>query len=339
MTQQEKKDAIIRALYKNHQLDLGVASSMGINDVIKEGGHSLPDKEVDLLGTLLYNEGLIQGDNYQHGYFARLTVSGIKEAEWLMLEDARFNLYLEVNNGSFNLFDLDRSQANKVATAYKQGLSSVTLNHKTYYFREIHQIAFFTNEHRNSSSKIEAYLQQEYGQDFGDITLNADGLAGFGKDVTSNFLADEPYGYEKKLDTSVHPSTEYIHTSRIDELKAVNSSSYDVAKLIRICEELNNNHRMGNFISIILLSRAIINHVPPLFGNFTTFDQVIGQYGNKSFKNIMKTLNESLRSTADNYNHQLIRHKEPLPTLQQVDYRANLDILLSEILVILHTNS
>lgn len=338
MTQQEKKDAIIKALYKNHKLDLGVTSSMGINGVVKEDGYSLPDHEVELLGTLLHNEGLIQGINYQHGYFARLTVLGIKEAEWLMLEDARFNLYLEVNNGSFNLFDLDRSQASKVATAYKKGLSSVTLNHKTYYFKDIHQIAFFTNVQRTSSSKIEAYLQREYGQDFGDITLDAIGLVDFGKDVTLHFLADEAYGYEKKLEPSAHLLTEYIHTSRINELKSIKNLNYDITKLVRICEELNNNYRMGNFISIILLSRAIINHVPPLFGNFATFDQVIGQYGNKSFKNNMKALNESLRSTADNYNHQLIRHKEPLPTLQQVDYRANLDTLLSEILVVLHTN-
>lgn len=247
---------------------------------------------------------------------------------------------MEVNSGNFNLFDLDRTQANKVATAYKQGLNLVTLNHKTYYFKDIHQIAFFTNVHRTSSSKMEAYLRREYGEDFGDITLDAVGLADHGRDVTSKFLADEPYGYEKKLDTSVHPSTEYIHTSRINELKAVTNVSYDLNKLIRICEELNNNYRTGNFISIILLSRAIINHVPPLFGtNFTTFDQVIGQYGSKSFKNIMKALNESLRSNADKYNHELIRHKEPLTTLQQVDYRANLDTLLSEIVVVLHANS
>lgn len=339
MTQQEKKDVIIKALYKHHQLEISPNSSMGINDVVKEDGNSLDIEEVQSLGLLLHNEGLIIGSKYEGGYYARLTVAGIKEAEWLMLEMSRFNVYIEVNSGSFNLFDLDRTQASKVATAYKKGFDSVTLNHKTYYFSDIYQIAFFTNVHRTSSSKIKNYLQQEYGQDFGDVILDAEGLANFGKDVTSSFLVDEGYGYEKELQTAGHHTTDYINSSRIDELKALKNLKFDLTKLIRVCEELNNNYRQGNLISIIVLSRTIINQVPPLFGNFNTFDQVIGGYGTISFKRNMKALNESLRSTADSYNHQLIRHKEPLPTIQQVDYKANLDTLLSEILVVLHKKS
>lgn len=51
MTHQEKKDSIIKALYKNLRLDFGTASSMGINNIIKVEGNSLPDQEIKILGT------------------------------------------------------------------------------------------------------------------------------------------------------------------------------------------------------------------------------------------------------------------------------------------------
>lgn len=49
----------------------------------------------------------------------------------------------------------------------------------------------------------------------------------------------------------------------------------------------------------------------------------------------MDHLNISLRSIADSYTHDLIRKKETLPTRQQVDFRAKVDLLLGEIARIL----
>jgi hypothetical protein len=45
----------------------------------------------------------------------------------------------------------------------------------------------------------------------------------------------------------------------------------------------------------------------------------------------MKHLNGSLRSIADAYLHIQIRESETLPKDQQIDFRADLDVLLSEI--------
>jgi hypothetical protein len=101
--------------------------------------------------------------------------------------------------------------------------------------------------------------------------------------------------------------------------------------LIRLCQELNSNWINNNFFTVGLLLRTIINHVPPLFG-FQTFDQVVANYGGgTSFKKNMDTLNQSLRSIADHYTHLTIRKKEPLPNEIQVDFKQNLDFLLSEI--------
>jgi hypothetical protein len=105
--------------------------------------------------------------------------------------------------------------------------------------------------------------------------------------------------------------------------------------LIQICDELNSNWINRNYFTVGLLVRTILNHVPPVFGQFTTFDQVQSQYGGVSFKKSIKALNESLRGIADGYNHQLIRRKEALPSPQQIDFKPNIDVLLSEIVSIL----
>lgn len=44
----------------------------------------------------------------------------------------------------------------------------------------------------------------------------------------------------------------------------------------------------------------------------------------------MQRLNDSLRNLADSYLHVQIRKVESLPTMNQVDFRAELDALLSE---------
>lgn len=339
MTEQEKKDIIIKALYKFHQLELGTSVSTSILNIIQQGeGNESDLAQVLLLGSVLHSEGLIEGSNVGSDYHAKLTLKGIKHAKWLQLESSKFNLYLQVNSGSFNLLDLDRIQAEKVATAYKNGLNSVTIRHTTYYFNNISQISIFTNKFERTSSEIEALAEERYGIDYGRAILSPEDLDDLGDNVTSYFLDDEGYGYQKIIETPSKTTIEYIDSSRIDELKAIKHTKFDLTKLIRICQELNANYQLGNFISVILLTRMIINHVPPLFGNYTTFDQFIGGYGNQSFKKNMKTLNESLRSIADLYNHQLIRNKESLPTIQQVDFKANLDILLTEILFVLHKN-
>jgi hypothetical protein len=79
-----------------------------------------------------------------------------------------------------------------------------------------------------------------------------------------------------------------------------------------------------------MLARALLDHVPPIFG-MRSFTEVANNYGGKSFKGTMEHLEEGLRNVADGHLHQQIRNSESLPTAQQVNFSAALDILLSEI--------
>jgi hypothetical protein len=80
-----------------------------------------------------------------------------------------------------------------------------------------------------------------------------------------------------------------------------------------------------------MLPRAILDHVPPIFGA-QTFAEVSSCYaGSKSFKASMQTLENSLRNIADQHLHCQIRPSEVLPNAKQVNFGNDLDVLLSEI--------
>ncbi len=88
-------------------------------------------------------------------------------------------------------------------------------------------------------------------------------------------------------------------------------------------------------MSIAMIMRAIIDHIPPIF-SVASFAEVANNYsGSKTFKISMKLLQRSLRSVADSHLHIQIRNKETLPTFTQVNFKAELDSLLSEIIRLL----
>lgn len=138
---------------------------------------------------------------------------------------------------------------------------------------------------------------------------------------------DEPVQYEGR----------YVSVNRIEALLQINTQNFDLQKLVQLCKEANAAYRNGCLLSLAMIQRTIINHVPPIFG-FKTFQEVVNNYtGGRSFKQLMERLDNSLRKVADSHLHQVIRQKESLPELPQVDFRTEIDILLSEIIGILKT--
>ena len=135
--------------------------------------------------------------------------------------------------------------------------------------------------------------------------------------------------------TSFSPiNVNFVNFERLQELRALRHPSWDFRKLIRLCEELNDNFLRGNFLAVGMIGRTLLDHVPPLF-NCKSFDEVANNYGGqnkyKSFKKNITHLNESLRSIADSYLHSQIREKEILPNETQIEFRQDLDVLLGEI--------
>jgi hypothetical protein len=166
---------------------------------------------------------------------------------------------------------------------------------------------------------------------------NSDNFDSFNYSSYQEFLNIAEHGIkqltkrnDEPVDESDNGGHKFINQGRIDELKQINSNDFDLSRLVRICEELNTNYINKSYISVILLTRTIIDHVPPIFGQ-KTFGEVYGNYGTRSFKEHMSHLDKSMRKIADSYLHTHIRKRETIPTINQVNFSQDIDVLLAEI--------
>jgi len=104
----------------------------------------------------------------------------------------------------------------------------------------------------------------------GAYTLKADlqGVIDHLREVSS----DPTYG------NSVKSNTAFLEPSVLTALCQAKATKFDCTKLVRFCEELNDAYGRGNYLSCALLIRAVMNHVPPVFG-CRTFGEVCAQSG------------------------------------------------------------
>ena len=136
------------------------------------------------------------------------------------------------------------------------------------------------------------------------------------------------------LATTTHVS-DYVNIQRINELRCFSSTSYDLSKLVRMCEELNICYSSDAYFATLMLVRSILDHIPPIFG-YRAFSEIANNHsGGKSFKEVMQRLENTSRKIADSYLHLHIRNSESLPNSTQVKFDNELDVLLGEICRIL----
>lgn len=169
-------------------------------------------------------------------------------------------------------------------------------------------------------------------------------ILGIQLDKLKDDWSDLLYGYIEEIEmiqiidpspTSVILDELFVSEDRINDLRSIKSTQFDFSKLICLCEEINSNFKSKNYMSVSMIGRAIIDHVPPIFG-YSNFKEVANNYsgGGTSFKKSMLSLNSSLRNIADMYLHMQIRSKESLPNSIQIKFNNELDLLLAEIKMI-----
>lgn len=140
-----------------------------------------------------------------------------------------------------------------------------------------------------------------------------------------------------KLQATSSSNEVFVDKSRIEELRGIRSIKFDCQRLIRYCDELNICYANECYLAVAILTRALIDHIPPIFG-FGSFSEVANNYGgkgDKSLKDSFKYLDKEVRYIADSHLHRHIRNKEVLPNKTQVDFKNSLDMLLSEVVRIL----
>lgn len=126
----------------------------------------------------------------------------------------------------------------------------------------------------------------------------------------------------------------YVDSIRIGQIQSINAGLWDFSRLVELCREINVAAANRCHMATAMLLRTILDHVPPILG-YNTFTEVANNYGGsksqKSFRASMQRLQGSLRNIADLHLHSPIRHRESVPTSVQVDFAADLDVLLAEI--------
>lgn len=154
------------------------------------------------------------------------------------------------------------------------------------------------------------------------------------------FLVPHMKHYPGKPEQSEQFSESFVDSVRLDEIIKLQHPSHDTARLKQILIELNGSYQMASYLSCILLIRALIDHIPPILGQ-RSFAEVTNNYvgSGKSFRESMLYLDNSSRKIADAYLHTQIRAKESLPTKTQVEFRAAIDVLLSEVIRVLRSQS
>jgi hypothetical protein len=90
---------------------------------------------------------------------------------------------------------------------------------------------------------------------------------------------------DPEYETGARLNSAFLDQETMSKLKSAKLPAFDLTKVIRFCEELNDSYRRANYLSCALIIRALMNHVPPIFG-VQTFAQVVASSG-KSVKAIL----------------------------------------------------
>ncbi len=142
-------------------------------------------------------------------------------------------------------------------------------------------------------------------------------------------LVAQSESIEQKTGNVTAGRNTYIGRFTLLRLTKIDNKDFDLSKLISLCKELDDNYSLENYHSCAMLLRAIVDHIPPIFDKIN-FDSVCAQHGSRSFKDIVKPLNETAKKIGHNYLHEQINKKVLVATETQVNFQANLDTLLNE---------
>jgi len=247
----------------------------------------------------------------------------------------RYNVFVKTQNNTFNILDISPQELESLIDLYNYGKGSIFIKGKKYWFSKLLEIQIYSFDHHSLKSESdlvnvcerEEYFEKGY---FSDKWIPVKVLEQVGDRLTDDFIKGD-YGYLKidEVGNSLAGDT-FVDIERIKELKNITSGNYDYSKLIQFLNELNFAYLNNAFLTIPLLVRAVVDHIPPIF-NKSNFSEVCGGYGTKSFKDSMTNLDKSNRKIADSYLHTHIRQKESLPNKTQINFKHDLDVLLQEI--------
>lgn len=234
-----------------------------------------------------------------------------------------YNLYIESQLLKTNLLNIDEVTVKFVMDKVNAKENHFYYKGKFYSISNLRKIIVFENK-KDLDEKLIIATAKKHNEYYETVIGNYVSelfLLKIGYDLTSKF----------QQNTNEVESIFFINPDRIEELRKF-KGGLDLSKLIRLCEELNFNFANQNYYSVAMLGRAIIDHIPPIFG-MKTFNEVANSHGSKSIRGSLMHLNNSMRNISDGMLHSNIRKTESLPNETQVNFSQDFDVLLGEIIL------
>ncbi|MER5449536.1 hypothetical protein ABT065_28520 [Streptomyces sp. NPDC002764] len=129
----------------------------------------------------------------------------------------------------------------------------------------------------------------------------------------------------------------YVYRGLLDDLeKASRTSTWKVHKLIALCRELNDNYAAGNPYACATLLRAVLDHIPPVFGH-RDFKQVAAQHTfavQRTDKAHAQKL-VAFKDIADDALHRPISTTVPVLSMDDLPEPARVNSILQEVVRLL----
>ncbi|HEK19001.1 hypothetical protein [Mucilaginibacter sp.] len=250
-----------------------------------------------------------------------------------------YNVFISYGMGSYNLLAIPERHLELVKKAWLNGDKSFTLSGERYNCDKFNTFKIYTNAKNLSKSTLEE-IKENHGAGssfFNHSYFTPDQLEKMGDEITDDIIGDNAYGSVKEIEKIdvLRPTDLFINPLRIKELENLtNKVKFDLSKLICLCKETNDNYSRGNYYSVSLLLRTILNHIPPAFNNKSSFDQVLAELNGKSQqtkKQLFSRLHDLQRKLADLTAHEKLRSHEPAVVAQNVQFIPEIDFLLQEV--------
>jgi len=173
-----------------------------------------------------------------------------------------FNCYIRVGDNKQIIPTVSRSDIDKMFQAIRAGNDKVLINGRYVEINNFDSFKIYDfSFQKGIASKGEAKHQMELEKNILGVSWSISVFKRFGVDVTDKFEIPETNVPQEKNGYDY-----FVDKNRMEELRKISDPNFDLTRLVRKCEELNNNFASSSFFSTALLVRSIIDHVPPIFG-------------------------------------------------------------------------
>lgn len=125
-------------------------------------------------------------------------------------------------------------------------------------------------------------------------------------------------------------SSSFISNELVDQFTSLKVRKFSLKRLIHYCEQINRNYELGYYESVAFTTRALMDHVPPIFNqpNFESIGSKVGQGKTTSFKKSCDKLHNSLKHIVDDLIHKQISAGTSLLVKEEIDFSQDLNTFL-----------